>query len=144
MTDSQQTTGEHAFASGEPFCTICCRGGIKPRTVTTKEGIRKKEQANTSAEAEGFLEHVMMTCKLGITKDDPAVKSINQDITKIVTNAQDLKQLQVTEVCHLGHFWLSYGRCVMSGSPTGCLVGCPDDAQTKQKIPEVYYMACFR
>ena len=29
----------------------------------------------------------------------------------------------VTEVCHLGHFWLSYGRCVMSGSPNGLLVG---------------------
>ena len=29
----------------------------------------------------------------------------------------------VTEVCHLGHFWLSYGRCVMSGSPAGSLVG---------------------
>ena len=29
----------------------------------------------------------------------------------------------VTEVCHLGHFWLSYGRCVMLGSPTGHLVG---------------------
>ena len=21
--------------------------------------------------------------------------------------------------------------------------GCPDDGQTKQKIPEVYYMTCF-
>ena len=118
MTDSQQTTGEHAFASGEPFCTICCRGGIEPRTVTTKEGIRKKEQANTSAEAEGFLEHVMMTCKLGITKDDPAVKSINKDVTKIVTNPQDLKQLQVTEVLpswtllavlwQMCHVWITY------------------------------------
>ena len=64
----------------------------------------------------------MMTCELGITKDDPAVKSINKDITKIVTNPKALKQLQVTEVCHLGHFWLSYDRCVMSGSPTGFLV----------------------
>ena len=25
----------------------------------------------------------------------------------------------VTEVCHLGHFWLSYGRCATSGSPMG-------------------------
>ena len=25
----------------------------------------------------------------------------------------------VTEVCHFGHFWLSYGRCAMSGSPMG-------------------------
>ena len=31
----------------------------------------------------------------------------------------------------------------MSGLPTGCLVGCHNDGQTKQKIPEVYYMACF-
>ena len=49
----------------------------------------------------------------------------------------------ITEVCHLGHCWLSYGRCVMSGSPTGCLVGLHENGQTKQKIPEVYYMACF-
>ena len=49
---------------------------------------------------------------------------------------------RVTEVCHLGHFWLSYGRCAMSGSPTGCLVGLSDDGQTPKKIPEVYYMAC--
>ena len=25
--------------------------------------------------------------------------------------------LILTEVCHFGHFWLSYGRCAMSGSP---------------------------
>ena len=25
----------------------------------------------------------------------------------------------VTEVCHFGHFWLSYGRSAMSGSPMG-------------------------
>ena len=24
---------------------------------------------------------------------------------------------QLTDVCHFGHFWLSYGRCAMSGSP---------------------------
>ena len=29
----------------------------------------------------------------------------------------------VTEVCHFGHFWLSYGRCAMSGSPLGMLLG---------------------
>ena len=31
--------------------------------------------------------------------------------------------MKLTEVCHLGHFWLSYGRCVISGSPIGFLVG---------------------
>ena len=36
----------------------------------------------------------------------------------------------VAEVCHLGHFWLSYGRGVMSGSPTGHLEGCPVMATT--------------
>ena len=25
----------------------------------------------------------------------------------------------LTEVCQFGHFWLSYGRSVMSGSPIG-------------------------
>ena len=25
----------------------------------------------------------------------------------------------LTEVCNFGHFWLSYGRCAMSGSPMG-------------------------
>ena len=29
----------------------------------------------------------------------------------------------VTEVCHFGHFWLSYGRCDMSRSPLGMLLG---------------------
>ena len=27
--------------------------------------------------------------------------------------------LQLTEVCNFGHFWLSYGRSAMSGSPMG-------------------------
>ena len=49
----------------------------------------------------------------------------------------------VTEVCHLGHFWLSYVRYIMSGSPTGHLVGLSYDGQTQQKIPEVYNIACF-
>ena len=25
----------------------------------------------------------------------------------------------VTEVCHFGHFWMSYGRSAISGSPMG-------------------------
>ena len=27
--------------------------------------------------------------------------------------------MDITEVCHFGHFWLSYGRCATSGSPMG-------------------------
>ena len=30
-----------------------------------------------------------------------------------------LTEERVTEVCHFGHFWLSYGRSAMSGSPMG-------------------------
>ena len=30
---------------------------------------------------------------------------------------------EVTEVCHFGQFWMSYGRCAMSGSPLGMLLG---------------------
>ena len=37
----------------------------------------------------------------------------------------------VTEVRHLAHFWVSYGRCAMLGSPMGYLVGCPSDGYTK-------------
>ena len=29
------------------------------------------------------------------------------------------KRPRITEVCHIGHFWLSYGRSAMSGSPMG-------------------------
>ena len=29
------------------------------------------------------------------------------------------QRANVTEVCHFGHFWLSYGRSAMSGSPMG-------------------------
>ena len=36
----------------------------------------------------------MMTHELGIMKDDPAVKSVNKDMTKFMTNPQDLNQLQ--------------------------------------------------
>ena len=30
-----------------------------------------------------------------------------------------LQPEKLTEVCHFGHFWLSYGRSAMSGSPKG-------------------------
>ena len=33
----------------------------------------------------------------------------------IITDWSDY--LKLTEVCHFGHIWLSYGRCTMSGSP---------------------------
>ena len=32
MTDSQQTAGEHALTLGEPFCTICYKGGHEAMT----------------------------------------------------------------------------------------------------------------
>ena len=42
--------------------------------------------------------------------------------TSMVNTAQRLATLgrfDITEVCHFGHFWLSYGRCVVPGSPVG-------------------------
>ena len=30
---------------------------------------------------------------------------------------------QVTEVWHIAHFWVSYGRYAMPGSPMGCSEG---------------------
>ena len=48
----------------------------------------------------------------------------------------------VTEVCHLGHFWLSCGRCAMSGSPIGLLVG-PSSRQTDQATPRKTLPSCM-
>ena len=48
----------------------------------------------------------------------------------------------VTEVCHLGHFWLSYGRCAMSGSLIGLLVG-PSRRQTDQATPRKSIASCM-
>ena len=35
------------------------------------------------------------------------------------------KMVILTEVCHFGHFWLSYGRSATSGSPMGRSKGAP-------------------
>ena len=48
----------------------------------------------------------------------------------------------VTEVCHLGHFWLSYGRRAMSRSPIGLLVG-PLRRQTDQAKPRKSLPSCM-
>ena len=37
-------------------------------------------------------------------------------------NADDIVN-KLTEVWHMAHFWVSYGRCTMPGSPMGRLVG---------------------
>ena len=34
-------------------------------------------------------------------------------------NPTNTKSRKVTEVWHMAHFWLSYGRCTMPGSPMG-------------------------
>ena len=36
----------------------------------------------------------MMTCEIRITKEDPTVKSVNKDMTKFMTNLEDLNNLQ--------------------------------------------------
>ena len=33
--------------------------------------------------------------------------------------AQEHVKMGVTEVCHVAHFWESYGRCAMPGLPVG-------------------------
>ena len=48
----------------------------------------------------------------------------------------------VTEVCHLGHFWLSYDMCTMSGSPIGLLVG-PSRRQTDQATQRKSLPSCM-
>ena len=48
----------------------------------------------------------------------------------------------VTEVCYLGHFWLSYGRCAMSGSPIGLLVVLLR-RQTDQATPRKILPSCM-
>ena len=35
-----------------------------------------------------------MTCEIRITKEDPTVKSVNKDMTKFMTNLEDLNSLQ--------------------------------------------------
>ena len=45
-------------------------------------------------------------------------------ITGILRSKQQWKQLRMalsllTEVWHMAHFWVSYGRCTMPGSPMG-------------------------
>ena len=36
-----------------------------------------------------------------------------------------LSLLWVTEFCHMAHFWMSYGRCTIPGSPMGRSEGLP-------------------
>ena len=54
---------------------------------------------------------------------------------------------RVTEVWHLGHFWLSYGRCAMSGSPLGMLLGLSwreaDQATSSKNLPFFIYLGVF-
>ena len=53
----------------------------------------------------------------------------------------------LTEVCHFGHFWLSYGRCAMSGSPLGMLLGLywqqEDQATSSENLPFFMFFGVF-
>ena len=53
----------------------------------------------------------------------------------------------VTEVCHFGHFVLSYGRCAMSGSPLGMLLGLfwrqEDQAISSKNQPSFMFLGCL-
>ena len=50
---------------------------------------------------------------------------------------------EVTEVCHFGHFWLSYGTCSMSGLPLGVLMGLlwrqADQATSSKNLPSFMF-----
>ena len=53
----------------------------------------------------------------------------------------------VTEVCHFGHFWLSYGRCAMSGSLLGMLLGLSwqqaDQATCSNNLPSSMFLGVY-
>ena len=69
----------------------------------------------------------------------------HQPHSKHTTYMPDGKHIiPVTEVCHLGHFWRSYGRCVTSGSPIGLLVGTlrrqTDQATPRKNLPSCMFL----
>ena len=45
------------------------------------------------------------------------LRSFKQGIKREIAEYTSLKD--VTEVWHMAHFWVSYGRCTMPGSPMG-------------------------
>ena len=60
--------------------------------------------------------------KLSVTgKDDrePPGLDIVTCVVLIQTNHGKVNMLMLTEVWHMAHFWVSYGRCTIHGSPIG-------------------------
>ena len=47
---------------------------------------------------------------------------LSDDVKKELDKYNQENKAQYTpiaEVCHMAHFWVSYGRCTMPGSPMG-------------------------
>ena len=52
----------------------------------------------------------------------------------------------LTEAWHIAYFWVSYGRCAMTGSPMGCSEGLQmlgKSGGTSGKYQETCLFACF-
>ena len=53
----------------------------------------------------------------------------------------------VTEVCHFGHIWLSHGRCAMTGSSLGILLGLSwrqtDKDTSSKNIPSLMFWGVY-
>ena len=60
--------------------------------------------------------------------------------TEVISPMQlKIKNLSIL-ICLYQNFWRSYVDVPCLDHPWDSRWGCPDDGQTKEKIPEVYYM----
>ena len=69
------------------------------------------------------LKVVPMSLQNFFTSDDICSPDISATIESAAPTSLANCLMAITEVYHFGHFWLSYGRCTMSGSPLGMLLG---------------------
>ena len=47
------------------------------------------------------------------------VIDMEREAQRAVRRITDHQEIVITEVWHMAHFWVSYGRCTMPGSPMG-------------------------
>ena len=79
--------------------------------------------ADSSFSSVNAAEEIAGFCFIGVvktvTKTFPMTYLLNLELVQ----CGDYEGL--TEFCHMAHFWMSYGRCTISGSPMGRSEGLP-------------------